>query len=79
LRKILNEDIMDTTVLLDHIYHLPIRERMLIAEHIIHSIRIENSELELEKSVEIMADEYRNDKELTIFTQLDSEDFYETW
>jgi hypothetical protein len=65
---------MDTTVLLDHIYHLPIRERMLIAKHIIHSIRIENSELELKKSVEIMADEYRNDKELTIFTQLDSED-----
>ena len=32
----------------------------------------------LEKAAEMAAEEYRNDKELTIFTQLDGEDFYET-
>jgi hypothetical protein len=37
----------------------------------------EDTTVLLEKSVEIMVDEYKNDKELTIFTQIDSEDFYE--
>lgn len=34
--------------------------------------------LALEKAVEMAADEYRNDKELTAFSALDGEDFYET-
>jgi hypothetical protein len=32
---------------------------------------------ELENSAALMADEYRNNKELTSFTQLDMENFYE--
>jgi len=32
----------------------------------------------LEKAAEMAADEYRNNKELTVFTALDGEDFYET-
>ena len=31
----------------------------------------------LEKAAEMAADEYRNNKELTAFTVLDGEDFYE--
>jgi len=31
----------------------------------------------LEKAAEMAADEYRNNKELTTFTVLDGEDFYE--
>ena len=34
--------------------------------------------LSLEKAAEMAAEEYRNDKELTAFCALDSEDFYET-
>jgi len=33
--------------------------------------------LSLEKAAEMAADEYRNDKELTAFTALDGEAFYE--
>ena len=34
--------------------------------------------ISLEQAAEMAADEYRNDKELTVFTELDGEDFYET-
>jgi hypothetical protein len=37
-----------------------------------------NKTLSLEKAAEMAADEYYNDKELTVFTALDGEDFYET-
>ena len=33
--------------------------------------------ISLERAAEMAADEYRNDKELTAFIALDSEDFYE--
>jgi hypothetical protein len=32
----------------------------------------------LEKAAQIAADEYRSGKELTVFSSLDGEDFYET-
>jgi hypothetical protein len=34
--------------------------------------------LSLEKAAEAAADEYRSNKELTVFCALDGEDFYET-
>ena len=37
-----------------------------------------NKTLSLEKAAEMAAYEYCNDKELTAFTVLDGEDFYET-
>ena len=30
------------------------------------------------KAVDLLFDDYKNDKELTVFTQLDQENFYET-
>jgi hypothetical protein len=69
---------MQTSGILCEIYRLPILERMYIVERIIHSIRADENISELEKAVAMMADEYRTNKELTAFTQLDGEDFYET-
>ena len=66
---------MSTAAILNQIYHLPVYERMLIVERTIHSIRTESNNLE--KAAALMAVEYRNDKELTAFTQLDIENFYE--
>jgi hypothetical protein len=66
---------MEAASILNHIYHLPVRERILIAERTIHSIRLERRRTA--KAVAIMAEEYCNDPELTAFTQLDMEDFYE--
>ncbi|MDR1222248.1 MAG: hypothetical protein LBL07_05135 [Tannerella sp.] len=67
---------MTTAALLNQIYHLPVSERMLIVERTIRSIRTEKNGLA--NAAAFMADEYRNDRELTAFTQLDMENFYET-
>jgi len=50
---------------------------MIIVEHIVRSIRYSEQDRSLETAAERLFDDYKNDKELTIFTQLDSEDFYE--
>ncbi|MDR2626782.1 MAG: hypothetical protein LBC40_01970 [Dysgonamonadaceae bacterium] len=68
--------VMTISTLLNQIYHLPVHERMLIVECTIRSIRTENNQLE--NAAILMADEYSNNKELTAFTQLDIENFYET-
>jgi hypothetical protein len=67
---------MEPAILLNQIYHLPVRDRMLIVERTIHSIRREKNRTA--KAVALMADDYREDKELTAFTALDMENFYET-
>ncbi|MDR3133683.1 MAG: hypothetical protein LBU42_06630 [Prevotellaceae bacterium] len=66
---------MQTAALLNQIYQLPIYDRMLIVERTIHSMRTETGALE--NSAALMSAEYRNNKELTAFTQLDIENFYE--
>jgi hypothetical protein len=65
-----------TAVLLNQIYHLPVNERMLIVERTVHSIRAGKNDMAT--AAALMADEYRNDRELTAFTQLDMENLYET-
>ncbi len=67
---------MEPATIMNQIYHLPIRDRMLIVERTIHSIRTERNHTA--KAVAMMADEYRTDDELTAFTALNLEDFYET-
>jgi len=49
---------------------LPIYQRMIIVEHIIRSIRHAEQDKTLEIAAERLYDDYKNDKELTIFTQL---------
>ncbi|MDR3188222.1 MAG: hypothetical protein LBT94_03435 [Prevotellaceae bacterium] len=68
----ITREIMQTSALLNQIYQLPLHERMLIVERTIHSMRMEAAP---EHSAALMADEYRNNAELTVFTQLDAEDF----
>jgi hypothetical protein len=67
---------MQTAALLNQIYRLPLYDRMLIVERTIHSMRTEANTLE--SSAALLSAEYRNNKELTAFTQLDIEKFYET-
>ena len=67
---------MQTTDIMQNIVKLPKSQRMLLVEYIIHSIRHEE-EQPLEKAAERLYSDYLNDKELTAFTQLDCEDFYE--
>jgi len=68
---------MQETDIMHDISRLPKSQKMLLVEYIIRSIRHEEQP-PLEKAVESLYDDYLNDNELTIFTKLDCEDFYET-
>ena len=68
---------MSSQEIIREINKLPLQERLRIIEKTIEVIR--NSELDQQLSVaaEEMASEYKSNKELTAFTSLDLEDFYE--
>jgi hypothetical protein len=68
---------IQTTDIMHNISRLPKSQRMLLVEYIIRSIRHEE-QAPLEKAADCLYEDYLNDRELTVFTQLDCEDFYET-
>ena len=68
---------MQAVDIMHDISSLPKSQRMLLVEYIIRSIRHEEQP-PLKKAAERLYEDYLNDKELTVFTQLDCEDFYET-
>jgi hypothetical protein len=74
--------------LLSELNKLDTYDRLRIIEQAIHSIREElhpiiykkdlrSYKSQLLKAAKILAQDYKNDKELTAFTALDGEDFYE--
>jgi hypothetical protein len=65
----------ETANILDEIREMPAERRMWLAEQIIHSVREEEQNQSLEKAVAAVADDYKNDQELTVFTALDAEGF----
>jgi hypothetical protein len=76
-KLILEDNFMETAAIIHELDNLPTYKRMIIAEQIIRSIRLANQDRTLEMAADRLYDDYKNDKELTIFTQLDGEDFYE--
>lgn len=79
---------MSQTELLSELNKLDTFDRLRIIEQAIHAIREELHPIiykkdlridknQLLKAAELLADDYKNDKELTAFTALDGEDFYE--
>jgi len=68
---------METAAIIREIDKLPTFKRMFIVEQTIRSMRLDNQVKSLEAAADRLYDDYKNDKELTIFTQLDGEDFYE--
>lgn len=68
---------MTTENLIRELDKLPLTEKLLVIERTLKSIRTERQK-SLKAAVDGLYDDYKNDKELTVFTQLDSEPFYET-
>jgi hypothetical protein len=68
---------METLEIIRKVNRLPLSQQMLIAERIIHSIR-KREQPSLEAAAERLYTDYMTDENLTVFTQLDCEDFYET-
>lgn len=69
---------MSTIELIHEIEKLPVSEQMLVVERAIHSMRVADAQNRMRKAADLLHDDYSNDPELTAFTALDQEDFYET-
>lgn len=69
---------MRTNEILKEIKRLPVRKRIYLIEKAIHSIREQEEKDQMKKAVDKLYSDYKNDKELTTFTDIDFEDFYET-
>lgn len=68
---------MSTQEILTEINKLPLRDRLLIIEKALEVIRSNETGQQLSLAAEVMAPVYRTNKELTAFTSLDLENFYE--
>lgn len=67
---------MTTTAIIKEINKLPFTEKLLLVEKTLKSIR-QQREHNLDHAVSSLYNDYKSDKELTIFTKLDTELFYE--
>jgi hypothetical protein len=67
---------METLEIIRSVNRLPLSQQMLIAERIIHSIR-QREQPSMKMAADRLYADYMTDEKLTVFTQLDCEDFYE--
>lgn len=67
---------MSTLSIIEELDKLSLEEKLFVVEQTIKSIRKEKSN-ELAIAADALYDDYKGDKELTAFTELDSESFYE--
>lgn len=68
---------MRTNEIIKEIQRLPVQKRIYVIEKAIHSIRKQEDKNELKKAADKLLIDYESDKELTAFTNIDFEDFYE--
>ena len=69
---------MQTKTLLNEIESLPVEDRLYLIEQTLKSIRRKKPvKQDILKAARSLKSEYLNNKELTAFTSLDSEGFYE--
>ena len=69
---------MKTKELIKEIQKLPVRKRIYVIERSMNLIRKQEDEYQMKKAADDLYEDYFTDKELTAFTNLDFEDFYET-
>ena len=68
---------MKTNDLIKEIQRLPISQRIDLAEKIIHSLKEPYGSEQLAVAADTLIEDYQSDEELTVFTSLDLEGFYE--
>ena len=68
---------MRTTELIKEIKQLPLKKRIFLIEKTLHSIRQEEEMNQMKKAVDLLLEDYKTDSELTSFTDIDYEEFYE--
>ena len=67
---------MTTTSIVKQLNKLPLTDRLLVIEKVLKSIRQDSNE-NLDHAVSALYNDYKTDKELTIFTDLNNESVYE--
>lgn len=67
---------MTPTSILRELERLPLTDKLFIIERTLKSIRTDK-ERRLKAAVDSLYEDYKSDPELTAFTQLDAESFYE--
>lgn len=68
---------MNTTELIKEIERLPVQKQIFVIEKTLHSIRQREDINQMNKAADMLLSDYKTDYELTSFTNLDYEDFYE--
>lgn len=69
---------METKEIIEQIAKLPVEKRMMVVEQTLKSIREMEIREKMSQAVADLHDEYYTNKELTAFTDIDFENFYET-
>ncbi len=69
---------MQTLEIIQEIQKLPLDKKFQIVEETIKSIKTQELNNQMDLAVNFLLDDYSTNKELTIFSSLDLEDFYET-
>ncbi len=69
---------METKIILQEINKLPVEDKMYVVERTLKSIREIEIKEKMSKAVSELMEEYKSNKELTAFTAIDFENFYET-
>ena len=67
---------MRTNDIIREIQRLPISKRKYVVEKTIHSIRTIEDKNVIKKAADVLYSDYKTDKELSAFTNLDFVDFY---
>lgn len=68
---------MSTSEILDKISRLTPAEKLFIIEKTVKDLLRENSAQQMTIAAEALETEYKTNPELTVFTSIDLEDFYE--
>ncbi len=69
---------MEAVKIINEIQRLPIVQRIYIVEKTMSLLRKQEESNSMSIAAEALLNDYTADKELTAFTNLDFEDFYET-
>ncbi len=69
---------MNTNEIIREIKRLPVSKRIYVVEKTMRSIRTQEDEDIMKKAADALYSDYKTNTELTVFTNLDFEGFYET-
>jgi hypothetical protein len=68
---------MKTNEIISEIEKLTVKERLQIIEKTARTIQLDDEKEQMRNAADQLYDDYKDDVELTVFSDLDLEDFYE--